>query len=130
VSVGVAHCPEDGMEARQILRNADIGLNRAKEEGRDTARYYSQDFDRAVQARFQLLRNLRAAIDEDQLKLYYHPQFDLRTGAIIGAEALLRWWKPDGSREGGSFISPVEFIPVAEQSGLIVPLGEWVLRTA
>lgn len=130
VSVGVAHCPEDGMESRQILKNADIALNRAKEEGRDTARYYSQDFDRAVQARFQMLRNLRTAIDENQLALYYHPQFDLKTGAIIGAEALLRWWKPDASREGGAFISPVDFIPVAEQSGLIVPLGEWVLRTA
>lgn len=130
VSIGVAHCPDDGMEARQILKNADIALNRAKEEGRDTVRYYSQDFDNAVQQRFQLLKNLRIALDEDQLRLHYHPQFDLKTGALIGAEALLRWWHPDNSREGGTFISPAEFIPVAEQSGLIVPLGEWVLRTA
>ncbi|MDD9900609.1 MAG: EAL domain-containing protein [Alphaproteobacteria bacterium] len=130
VSIGVAHCPEDGTEARQVLKSADIALNRAKEEGRDTVRYYSQDFDRAVQQRFQLLRDLRTALDEDQLQLFYHPQFDLKTGALIGAEALLRWWRPDNSREGGSFVSPAEFIPVAEQSGLIVPLGEWVLRTA
>jgi diguanylate cyclase (GGDEF)-like protein len=130
VSIGVAHCPEDGTDARQILKCSDIALNRAKEEGRDTVRYYSQDFDKAVQQRFQLLRALRTALDEDQLQLYYHPQFDLRTGALIGAEALLRWWKPDNSREGGAFVSPAEFIPVAEQSGLIVPLGEWVLRTA
>ncbi len=130
VSIGVAHCPDDGMEARQILKNADIALNRAKEEGRDTVRYYSQDFDLAVQQRFQLLRDLRSALDENQLQLHFHPQFDLRTGYLIGAEALLRWWLPDNSKEGGYFVSPAEFIPVAEQSGLIVPIGEWVLRTA
>lgn len=130
VSIGVAHCPDDGMEARQILKNADIALNRAKEEGRDTVRYYSQDFDLAVQQRFQLLRDLRSALDENQLQLHFHPQFDLRTGQLIGAEALLRWWLPDNSKEGGYFVSPAEFIPVAEQSGLIVPIGEWVLRTA
>ncbi|TAL34802.1 MAG: EAL domain-containing protein [Alphaproteobacteria bacterium] len=130
VSIGVAHCPDDGMEARQILKNADIALNRAKEEGRDTVRYYSQDFDLAVQQRFQLLRDLRSALDENQLQLHFHPQFDLRTGQLIGAEALLRWWLPDNSREGGYFVSPAEFIPVAEQSGLIVPIGQWVLKTA
>lgn len=130
VSVGVAHCPDDGMEARQILKNADIALNRAKEEGRDTVRYYSEDFDLAVQQRFQLLRDLRTALEDDQLRLYFHPQFDLRTGQLIGAEALLRWWCPDNSKEGGRFISPADFIPVAEQSGLIVPIGEWVMKTA
>ncbi|MBI1214956.1 MAG: EAL domain-containing protein [Alphaproteobacteria bacterium] len=130
VSIGVSQCPDDGAEARQIMKNADIALNRAKEEGRDTVRYYSQDFDLAVQQRFQLLRDLRAALDQNQLQLYYHPQFDLKTGMLIGAEALLRWWLPDNSRDGGYFVSPAEFIPVAEQSGLIVPIGEWVLRTA
>ncbi|MBW7909824.1 MAG: EAL domain-containing protein [Alphaproteobacteria bacterium] len=130
VSIGVAHCPDDGMEARQILKNADIALNRAKEEGRDTVRYYSEDFDLAVQQRFQMLRDLRTALDENQLRLYFHPQFDLRTGQMIGAEALLRWWCPDNSKEGGRFISPADFIPVAEQSGLIVPIGEWVMKTA
>lgn len=130
VSIGVAQCPDDGMEARQIMKAADIALNRAKEEGRDTVRYYSQDFDMVVQQRFQLLRDLREALDKNQLSLHYHPQFDLKTGQMIGAEALLRWWRPDNSKEGGSYIPPADFIPVAEQSGLIVPISEWVLRMA
>lgn len=129
-SVGLAHCPQDGTDAGHIIKNADIALNRAKEEGRDTYRYYSEDFDRAVQERFQMLRDLRIALDEKQLTLHYHPQFDLKTGQMIGAEALLRWWRPDNSKAGGHFVSPAEFVPVAEQSGLIVPIGEWVLKTA
>ncbi|MEM7679813.1 MAG: bifunctional diguanylate cyclase/phosphodiesterase, partial [Pseudomonadota bacterium] len=129
-SVGVATFPQDGTEPDQLLKNADIALNRAKEEGRDCLKEYSEDFDRAVQQRFQLLRDLRDALNNDGLSLHYQPQFDLKTGEIIGAEALIRWWKPDNSKEGGSFISPAEFIPIAEQSGLVVPLGQWVLKTA
>ena len=130
ISVGVARCPEDGVEAGQTLKNADIALNRAKQEGRNTVRFYSEDFDRAVQHRFKILRDLRNAMEDGQLSLHYHPQFDLKTGALIGAEALLRWFRPDGSKEGGAFVPPIEFIPIAEQSGLIVPIGEWVMKTA
>jgi len=129
-SIGVSHCPDDGIEAPKLLKNADIALNRAKEEGRNTARYYSEEFDKAVQKRFQMLRDLRVALDEKQFQLHYQPQFDLHTGKMIGSEALLRWWKPDKSKKGGHFVSPADFIPVAEQSGLIVPIGEWVLRQA
>ncbi len=129
-SIGVSTFPDDAVDPDQVLKNADIALNRAKEEGRDAIKEYSEDFDRAVQQRFQMLRDLRDAMEHEQLQLYYQPQLDLRSGKVIGAEALLRWWKPDNSKQGGTFISPAEFIPVAEQSGLIVPIGEWVMRTA
>ncbi len=129
-SVGVSTFPDDGCEPDIVLKNADIALNRAKEEGRDTIKEYSEDFDRAVQERFQMLRDLRNALEEDQLQLYYQPQLCLKTGRIIGAEALLRWWKPDNSKNGGQFVSPAQFIPIAEQSGLIVPIGQWVLNKA
>jgi diguanylate cyclase (GGDEF)-like protein len=129
-SVGVATYPIDGTDPNSVLKNADIALNRAKEEGRDRIREYSEDFDKVVQQRFQLLRDLRDALDNDDLTVFYQPQFDLKTGDIIGAEALIRWWKKDNSKEGGTYVPPVEFIPIAEQSGLIVPIGEWIMKQA
>ena len=129
-SIGVATYPDDGNDPNTVLKNADIALNRAKEEGRDRVKEYTEDFDRAVQMRFQLLRDLRDALEKNELRVFYQPQFDLKTGAIIGAEALIRWWKLDNSKDGGSYISPAEFIPIAEQSGLIVPIGKWVMEEA
>lgn len=129
-SVGVSTYPDDGAEPDVVLKNADIALNRAKEEGRDTIKEYSEDFDRVVQERFQMLRDLRSALEHEELQLFFQPQLCLKTGKVIGAEALLRWWKPDHSKDGGTFISPAQFIPVAEQSGLIVPIGQWVLQKA
>ena len=129
-SIGVAHSPEDGVESKQLIKNSDIALNRAKQEGRDTIRYYSEDFDKAVQQRFQMMRDMREALQKQEFLLNYQPQFDLMTGELIGAEALIRWFRKDASKEGGHFISPAEFIPLAEQSGMIVEIGEWVLREA
>lgn len=129
-SAGIVRFPRDGQEAELLVKNADIALNRAKEAGRNTCKEYSTDFERAIQTRFQILRDLRDAMEKDQLVLFYQPQLDLKSGRIIGAEALIRWWKPDDSKEGGTFISPGEFIPVAEQSGLILPMGEWIMRQA
>ncbi len=129
-SIGVATYPDDASDPEQVLKNADIALNRAKEDGRDTIREYVEDFDRAVQLRFQMLRDLRDALEEEQLALHFQPQLDLQSGKVIGAEALLRWWRPDDSEKGGTYISPGLFVPIAEQSGLIVPIGEFVLRNA
>lgn len=130
-SIGVTAFPEDGVRPEQILKNADIALNHAKEAGRDTVRAYSQDFDDAVQGRFQMLRDLRTALENDELALHFQPQISLADNAITGAEALIRWWKPDGAPGGGgSFVPPNMFIPVAENSGLILPIGEWVLYRA
>tara|TARA_R110002124_G_scaffold287216_1_gene471586 strand:+ start:290937 stop:293072 length:2136 start_codon:yes stop_codon:yes gene_type:complete len=129
-SIGVATYPDDASDPEQVLKNADIALNRAKEDGRDTIREYVEGFDRAVQMRFQMLRDLRDALEEEQLALHFQPQLELASGDIIGAEALLRWWRPDDSENGGTYISPGLFIPIAEQSGLIVPIGEFVLRNA
>lgn len=130
VSVGVSTFPNGSNDPDMALKQADIALNRAKEEGRDRLMEYTEDFDRAVQERFQMLRDLRDALEHDQLTLHFQPQLDLHSGQIIGVEALLRWWKPDNSKEGGKYVSPAQFIPVAEQSGLIVPIGHWVMNAA
>lgn len=125
-SVGYSLFPEDADEAELAIKHAMTALNRAKLDGRGVVRAYTPDFEAAVQQRLQILRDLRVALENDELTLHYQPQFDLASGKIIGAEALLRWY----DKRNNQFISPGIFVPIAENSGLVVPMGEWVTRTA
>ncbi len=130
-SAGLATFPEHGQEAEQLIKHADIALNKAKEDGRNTFKKYSINFEKAIHERFQLLSDLRKAMDNEELVLFYQPQLDLRSGRVIGAEALIRWWKANPNEpNGGHYISPGAFIPAAEKSGLIVPIGEWIIEQA
>lgn len=125
VSIGVALYPEDAQNAEQLRHHADFALYRAKEGGRSTARFFDQDMDRLVRERRNLEHDLRHAVARGQLRLMYQPLVSTGPGDIVGYEALLRWDHP----ERGS-VAPAHFIPIAEDIGAIVPIGEWVLREA
>ncbi|WP_342111347.1 putative bifunctional diguanylate cyclase/phosphodiesterase [Methylobacterium sp. SI9] len=124
-SVGVAVLPRDGETYEDLLRAADMALYWAKSEGKGTFSYFEHAMDSAARDRHQLARDLQAAIGTDQLRLHYQPQVEMLTGRVTGFEALLRWNHP----MRGS-IAPSQFIPVAEETGLILPLSEWVVRAA
>ena len=124
-SIGVSTFPDDGSDAETLIRNADTAMYQAKENERQGYQFFRLDMNvRAMERQF-LEENLRLAINSTELSLHYQPKVDLKMGNIVGAEALLRWTHPDR----GS-ISPAEFIPVAEDSGLILPIGQWALRVA
>ncbi|WP_162560629.1 EAL domain-containing protein [Methylobacterium durans] len=125
VSIGIAAGPQDGDDADTLFKNADIALYRAKAAGRNVFRFYEAGMDAAVAARNLLELDMREAIASGGFSLHYQPVVDLTKGGIGGFEALLRWQHPVRGA-----ISPAEFIPIAEESGLIVPLGEWALREA
>lgn len=124
-SIGIVCYPADGKDAISLLKNADLAMYAAKERGRNTYQFFSVEMNNQVQERNYLEAGLRTALHTDQLFLQYQPQVDIKTGRIYGVEALLRWNHPEHG-----MISPDRFIPVAEHTGMIRPLGDWVLETA
>ncbi len=124
-SIGLSLAPRDGVDSATLLKNADTAMYRAKEEGRDSYRVYSQAMNARAKDRLELENNLRKALDKNELYLLYQPQVDLVTGEIFGVEALIRWESPTLGR-----VSPGQFIPLAEETGLIIPIGDFVLREA
>jgi diguanylate cyclase (GGDEF)-like protein/PAS domain S-box-containing protein len=125
VSIGISIAPADGADVERLLRNADLALYRAKAEGKGTFRFFEQDMDARMQARSKLEHDLRIGIGNKEFELYYQPVIRLDTQRISGFEALVRWNHPERG-----LVMPNDFIPLAEEVGLIVPLGEWVLRDA
>ncbi|MDP3423955.1 MAG: EAL domain-containing protein [Burkholderiaceae bacterium] len=125
LSVGIALFPTDGADFEALSKSADVAMYRAKEEGRNTFRFFTPDMQSRSGRTLMLENSLRTAMDRGELELVYQPQTSLANGALVGVEALLRWRHPELG-----MVSPVEFIPMAESSGQILRIGEWVLRTA
>jgi len=124
-SIGISFFPEDGKHANELLKNADIAMYQAKEGGKNNYHCFSQTLARNYQLRIQTEIDLKTAIEKNQLELYYQPKVFADTGKVCGVEALIRWHHPQRG-----LVSPAEFIPIAEESGLIKTIGEWVLNRA
>lgn len=124
-SIGISCYPDDGNDAQTLLRNADTAMYHAKEGGRGDFEFFSSDMNRRAVQRLKLENELRNALLRDEFRLLYQPQVDMRSGQVVGAESLIRWHHPEMG-----VVAPTDFIPVAEETGLIREIGAWVLREA